>query len=115
MHADLVPRLQAIVGADHVLTDDEARERLSFDAIDPHRLMARADATASRADVAVRPAEADQVSQVVKLANDMGAAVVPYGGGTGVMGAVIPLRGGIWRYHPTRKVVEVLTAGPMNP
>lgn len=30
-------------------------------------------------------------------------------------GARIPLRGGIWRYHPTRKVVEVLTAGPMNP
>jgi putative membrane-bound dehydrogenase-like protein len=26
----------------------------------------------------------------------------------------IPLHGGIWRYHPQRKVVEVLTAGPMN-
>jgi putative membrane-bound dehydrogenase-like protein len=26
----------------------------------------------------------------------------------------IPLRGGIWRYHPKRKTVEVLTAGPMN-
>ena len=26
----------------------------------------------------------------------------------------LPLRGGIWRYHPSRKVVEVLTAGPMN-
>jgi putative membrane-bound dehydrogenase-like protein len=26
----------------------------------------------------------------------------------------LPLRGGIWRYHPTRKTVEVLTAGPMN-
>jgi putative membrane-bound dehydrogenase-like protein len=28
--------------------------------------------------------------------------------------ARIPLRGGIWRYHPTRKTVEVLTSGPMN-
>lgn len=28
--------------------------------------------------------------------------------------ARLPLRGGIWRYHPVRKVVEVLTAGPMN-
>ena len=26
----------------------------------------------------------------------------------------IPLYGGIWRYHPQRKVAEVLTAGPMN-
>lgn len=28
--------------------------------------------------------------------------------------ARIPIRGGIWRYHPRMKVVEVLTAGPMN-
>ena len=28
--------------------------------------------------------------------------------------ARVPLAGGIWRYHPVRKTVEVLTAGPMN-
>lgn len=28
--------------------------------------------------------------------------------------ARLPIRGGLWRYHPTRKLVEVLTAGPMN-
>lgn len=28
--------------------------------------------------------------------------------------ARLPLRGGIWRYHPVRKIVEVFTAGPMN-
>jgi putative membrane-bound dehydrogenase-like protein len=28
--------------------------------------------------------------------------------------ARLPLRGGLWRYHPVRKTVEVLTAGPMN-
>jgi len=28
--------------------------------------------------------------------------------------ARVPIHGGIWRYHPQRKVVEVLTAGPMN-
>lgn len=26
----------------------------------------------------------------------------------------LPIHGGIWRYHPRRKLVEVLTAGPMN-
>lgn len=26
----------------------------------------------------------------------------------------LPIRGGFWRYHPRRKLVEVLTAGPMN-
>jgi putative membrane-bound dehydrogenase-like protein len=29
--------------------------------------------------------------------------------------ARLPLRGGLWRYHPARKTVEVLSAGPMNP
>lgn len=28
--------------------------------------------------------------------------------------ARLPLRGGLWRYHPKRKTLEVLTAGPMN-
>ncbi|MCW5551885.1 MAG: c-type cytochrome [Verrucomicrobiae bacterium] len=28
--------------------------------------------------------------------------------------ARIPIRGGIWRYHPRWKVVEVLTSGPVN-
>ena len=28
--------------------------------------------------------------------------------------ARLPIHGGIWRYHPKRKVVEVLTSGPMN-
>jgi putative membrane-bound dehydrogenase-like protein len=27
----------------------------------------------------------------------------------------IPIRGGLWRYHPQRKVVEVLTSGTTNP
>ncbi|MEO7298201.1 MAG: PVC-type heme-binding CxxCH protein [Verrucomicrobiota bacterium] len=27
----------------------------------------------------------------------------------------LPLRGGIWRYHPERKIVEVLTSGTVNP
>ncbi len=92
---DLSVRLASIVGAAHVSTDDESLERLSFDAIDPGRLMARASAVASRVTAVVRPATTDEVSGVVRLANELGLPVIPYGGGTGVMGAVIPLSGGI--------------------
>ena len=28
--------------------------------------------------------------------------------------ARLPIHGAVWRYHPQRKIVEVLTAGPMN-
>ena len=93
--SDLTQKLIAIVGAEHVLTDEESRERLSFDAIDPRRLMARTDAVDSRVDVVVRPADTAQVARVVRLASEARVPVVAYGGGTGVMGAVIPLAGGI--------------------
>jgi FAD/FMN-containing dehydrogenase len=83
---DLSARLANIVGAVNVNTDDEERERSSFDAIDPGRLMARADATTARADVVVRPGNTSEVAGVIRLASEMGLAVVPYGGATGVMG-----------------------------
>jgi FAD/FMN-containing dehydrogenase len=93
--ADLVAKLASIVGDAHVRSDAESVERLSFDAIDPGRLMARADAIEARVTAVVRPAATSEVAGVVRLANEFGLPVIPYGGGTGVMGAVIPLSGGI--------------------
>jgi FAD/FMN-containing dehydrogenase len=92
---DLIETLKTSLGSDAVSTDDETRERLSFDAIDPSRLMAGAAATGRRVDAVVRAANTDAVSLVLRLASQAGVAIVPYGGGTGIMGAVIPGCGGI--------------------
>jgi FAD/FMN-containing dehydrogenase len=92
---DLVSGLEHIVGTGNVLTDEESRERYSFDALGPAGLFGREQLMECRVDAVVRPASTLQVSQVVRLAKEQRVAVVPYGGGTGVMGAVIPLRGGI--------------------
>ncbi len=92
---DLRDALVAIVGAEHVLTDDESRERLSFDAVTAHRLGGRSELAAARVDAVVRPATTAEVAAVVSFASERGIPVVPYGGGTGVMGAVVPVRGGI--------------------
>ena len=91
----LLRSLQDVVGPDAVLTDDESLERYSFDALGPNRLFGREQLMDCRVQVVVRPATAQQVSEVVALANQRGVPVVPYGGGTGVMGAVVPLRGGL--------------------
>ncbi|MEX2431659.1 MAG: FAD-binding oxidoreductase [Dehalococcoidia bacterium] len=91
----LVEALAAIVGPEAVSTDEESRERLSFDAITGRRLMAKGHLVEQRVDVAVRPAGTQQVADIVRLADRLGLPVVPYGGGSGVMGAVIPVRGGI--------------------
>ena len=92
---DLRDALAAIVGTEHVLTDDESRERLSFDAVTAHRLGGRSELAEARVDAVARPGSTAEVAAAVTLASERGIPVVPYGGGTGVMGAVVPVRGGI--------------------
>jgi glycolate oxidase len=46
-------------------------------------------------DVAVLPTSAEQVSEVLKLANRRQIPVVPRAGGTGLADGAVPLRGGI--------------------
>ena len=95
----LAAELAAIVGAEHALTDDESRERWSFDAVSPDRMPARlgerADLADARVDAVARPSCAAEAAAILRLAAERGAPVIPYGGGTGVMGAVVPMRGGI--------------------
>ncbi len=87
--------LERIVGAEHVLTDEESRERYSFDAITSGRLGRLAGLTGARVDAVARPGSTGEAAAVVRCALELGSAVIPYGGGTGVMGAVVPHRGGI--------------------
>lgn len=78
-----------------MLTDDESRERCSFDAVHSRRLGRHEGLTSARVDAVIRPADTAQTAAVVACAARLGVPVVPYGGGTGVMGAVVPRSGGI--------------------
>ena len=87
--------LQDIVGAEHVLADPDSIDRYSADALTPYRAY-YADAAFDRlADVIVRPADTEEVSRVVTFAQKRAIPVIPYGGGTGVMGGILPVDGGI--------------------
>lgn len=90
----MIRALVDIVGWDHVDTDEESRERLSFDAVTPWRLGRLANVTGMRVEAVARPADTRQVAQLVGYAITHGTPIIPYGGGTGVMGAVVPTRGG---------------------
>jgi FAD/FMN-containing dehydrogenase len=106
-----IRQLQAIVGVQAVLSDDESRERYSFDALGPYRLFGRQDLTHLRVDAVVRPTQTPQISRVMRLAQKHGVAVVPYAGGTGVMGGVIPLHGGIaLDLHAMDRIIEIASA-----
>lgn len=43
-----------------------------------------------KASIVLRPGSTDEVSKILKLANDNGIAIVPQGGNTGLVGGQIP-------------------------
>ena len=82
---DFVASLRSIVGASHVLTDEEARHTYGTDALK----------RGAAADVVVTPASAREVSGVMKLCSAGRVPVVPRGGGSGYTGGSVPTRGGV--------------------
>ena len=93
--AAVVSRLAVVVGRPNVLTDPETLDRYSADALTPYRAYYADSAFERLADVVVRPAGTPEVSQIVGFAQQNAIPLIPYGGGTGVMGGVLPVRGGI--------------------
>jgi len=87
----IVDELIAICGADHVFTGASARfNRARVPAPFPiHRWAEHVP------DVVVLPTTAEQVSEVVRLANRERIGVVPRAGGTGLSDGAVPLRHGI--------------------
>ena len=91
----LISSLSNTVGTENTLTDPYDLDRYSGDALSPSRAFSVENSFERLADVVVRPASTTEVSTVLKLANEFQTPVIPYGGGTGVMGGTVPTAGGI--------------------
>ena len=87
--------LSRIVGAENVLADADSLDRYTGDSLSPSRAFGAEGAFERLADVVVRPGCTAEVADVVRWANAHRVPVIPYGGGTGVMGAVVPAHGGL--------------------
>jgi len=82
----IVKRLQEIVGKDNVFDSPESRLAYSYDSTAGLSAMPMA---------AVRPASAEHISRIVRLANEEHFPVVPRGSGTGLSGGAIPLNNAV--------------------
>ena len=91
----LVESLSRAVGKANLSTIKEDLERYSTDALTPLRAYKAAASLQRIADVVVTPRSVRHVVEVVSLAAAHRVPVVPYGGGTGVMGGAVPVCGGI--------------------
>jgi alkyldihydroxyacetonephosphate synthase len=91
---DALAALVAAVGAEQVLTDDESRRLRTRGKSTPDLLRARAGDLGDAPDVVVRPGSADEVQAVLDAAGRHRLAVVPFGGGTSVVGGLVARREG---------------------
>jgi alkyldihydroxyacetonephosphate synthase len=85
--------LRAIVGADGVQDDHDERVRHAAGKGYPDLVRLRAGTPVGAPDAVVMPADHAQVRAVLELCARDSLAVVPFGGGTSVVGGVEPLRG----------------------
>jgi len=82
----VVARLKTISGEEHVLVAVEDRTPYGSDETEDLHFMPA---------VVVRPGNADEISEVLKLANEFRIPVTPRGAGTGLSGGALPVFGGI--------------------
>jgi alkyldihydroxyacetonephosphate synthase len=87
-------RIAAVVGEEHVADDRLARVTHAVGRSYPDLVRIRSGDASSAPDAVVSPATADQVASVLAACAEARVAVVPFGGGTSVVGGVEPLRDG---------------------
>lgn len=99
MDAKIIGRLEEIVGKERVLTSLEHRIVYSYDATPTFSTLP---------DAVVIPKTADEISRILKLANEEGFAVIPRGSGTGLSGGVVPVPNSIvLLMNGWRKILEI--------
>lgn len=91
--------LQDIVGKEHVSTKQSDKEVYSVDYFWVpeifHSSQKQGNAIRPKADFIIHPADATEVSKVLKVANTYKIPVTVWGGGSGSQGGALPLFGGI--------------------
>jgi glycolate oxidase len=86
LNSSQIESLQKILGSDNVLLTREDLLAYSYDATNLYT---------HTPDVVVLPQTSEQVSRILKLANEQRIPVTARGGGTNVSGGSIPVKGGI--------------------
>lgn len=86
-----VERLSGVVGSEHADAGDEARVRHLRGKSTPDLLRLRAhDSLSDAPDLVVRPDSHEQVLELLSICTEERIAVVPFGGGTSVVGGLEP-------------------------
>lgn len=81
----IIPKIEAIVGREHVTTAEEDLLCYAYDATNRHHCP----------DAVVFPGDTDEVSAIMRLADESRIFVIPRGAGTGMSGGSLAIQGGL--------------------
>ena len=91
----LLDRLSAIVGHENALAEPDRLDEISWDALSEGRLHPLKTPKVALPLCVVLPSSAAEVREIALLANQEKVPIVPYGGGSGLMGGALSLHSGI--------------------
>ena len=92
---DIVARLATAIDPARISTDAATLDEVSWDALSESRLHPRRQRELAAPLCVVTPTAADEVQSLVRFANAERVPVVPFGGGSGLMGGALTIRPGI--------------------
>lgn len=90
--SDLKRRLAAVIDRRWVLTEPSQLDEFSWDALSEGRIHPDRRPVTTLPSCVVLPATVDEVSGIVAIANEEKIPLIPYGGGSGLMGAALSLQ-----------------------
>ncbi|HRG38851.1 MAG TPA: FAD-linked oxidase C-terminal domain-containing protein [Bacteroidia bacterium] len=86
INSKIIEQLKAIVGDTYVIVDSEVLSNYGHDETEDLIFLP---------EVVVKPRTVEEISEIMKLANDKQCSVTPRGAGTGLSGGALPVHGGI--------------------
>src|SRR5207253_10459704 len=92
---ELYRKLARIVGPERVRTDESYLDERSWDALSEGRIHPLKKPETNLPLCVVHPSDTVQVSEIVRLANEEKVPVLPYGGGSGLMGGALSVQAGM--------------------
>jgi len=93
--SELVENLSKVIDPARIVTAPERLDELAWDALSEGRIHPRRHPGLAMPVCAVTPASTEEVRRLVDFANAANVPVVPFGGGSGLMGGALSIRAGI--------------------
>ena len=98
--ASIIKKLRYIVGSENILTSKEERICYAYDATNQQFLP----------DAILFPRSANEISEIMRLANSEGFPVIPRGAGSGTSGGSLPVEGGVvLSLEQMNRIIEIDT------